>query len=104
MEILSNNIGIFGEDGGSKVEEKLEGGSGDWEEIENQLKKERIKYKPSSSVMNQSHSLFKMEAKFNIKSYHGEINALKLNHLLQQLEFYFNVHQIEEGQIFHLRS
>lgn len=46
--------------------------------------------------MNQS--LFKVEAKFDIKPYHDEIDALKLKHWLQQLEVYFSVHQIEEGQ------
>jgi len=39
-----------------------------------------------------------MEAKVNIKPYHSEINALKLNHWLQQLEVYFSNHRIEEGQ------
>lgn len=39
-----------------------------------------------------------MEAKVDIKPYHGEIDTLKLNHWLQQLEVYFSVHHIEEGQ------
>jgi len=39
-----------------------------------------------------------MEEKVNIKLYHGEIETLKLNHRLQQLEFYFSVHQIKEGK------
>lgn len=34
----------------------------------------------------------------DIKSYHDEIYALNLNQWLQQLEVYFNVHQIEEEQ------
>ena len=48
--------------------------------------------------MNKSQPLFKMEAKVYINSYHNEIDALKLNHWLQQLEVYFNIHQIEEEQ------
>lgn len=67
-------------------------------EMENQSKKGPKKDKSSLSVMNQSKSLFKIEEKIHIKSYHGEIDGMKLNHWLQQLEVYFNVHQIEEGQ------
>lgn len=52
--------------------------SGYREDADNQLKKELGKDQPSLSVVNQS--LFKVEAKVNIKPYHGEINALKLNH------------------------
>ena len=37
-----------------------------------------------------------METKVNIKPYQGEIDALKLNHWLQQLEAYFSVHHIDE--------
>jgi hypothetical protein len=39
-----------------------------------------------------------MEAKVDIKLYQGEIDALKMNHSLQQLEVYFSVHHIDEGQ------
>ena len=39
-----------------------------------------------------------MEAKVYINPYKGEIDALKLNHWLQQLEVYFNVHHIDEEQ------
>jgi len=59
MVALSNNLGIFGEEGGSNVEEKSEGGSGDREDADNQRKKEHGKDQPSSSFMNQS--LFKVE-------------------------------------------
>jgi hypothetical protein len=48
--------------------------------------------------VNPSQSLFKMEAKVNIKPYQGEINALKLNHWWQQLEVYFSIHHIKEEQ------
>ena len=48
--------------------------------------------------MNPSRSLFKMEVKVDIKPYQGEINALKLNHWLQQLEVYFSVHHIDVEQ------
>jgi len=80
MAALSNNLGIFGEEGGLNVEEKSEGASGDWEDVDNQPKKEPRKDQPNLSVLNQS--LFKVEEKFNIKSYHGDIDALKLNHQL----------------------
>jgi len=39
-----------------------------------------------------------MKVKFDIKSYQGEIDALKVNHYLQQLEFYFSFHHIKEEQ------
>ena len=51
------------------------------EDAENQLKKELKKDQPSLSVMNQS--LFKVEENVEIKLYHNEIDALKLNHWLQ---------------------
>jgi hypothetical protein len=37
-----------------------------------------------------------MEVKVDIKPYQGEIDAVKLNHWLQQLEVYFSVHHIDE--------
>jgi hypothetical protein len=37
-----------------------------------------------------------MEVKVDINPYQGEIDALKLNHWLQQLEFYFSIHHIDE--------
>jgi hypothetical protein len=37
-----------------------------------------------------------MEAKVDIKPYQGEINSLKLNHSLQQLDVYFSDHHIDE--------
>jgi hypothetical protein len=37
-----------------------------------------------------------MEAKVDIKPYQGEINCVKLNHWLHQLEVYFSVHNIDE--------
>ena len=39
-----------------------------------------------------------MEVKVDIKPYQGEIDDLKLYHLLQKLEVYFSVHHIEEEQ------
>ena len=48
----------------------------------------------STNVISQS--LLEMEAKVDIKSYQGEIDALKLNNWLQQLEVYFSIHQIDE--------
>jgi hypothetical protein len=60
--------------------------------------KESEKEQSSSSVMNPSQSLFKMEVKVDINPYQGEIDALKLNHWLQQLEVYFSIHHIDEEQ------
>jgi hypothetical protein len=60
------------------------------------LWKEPEKEKLSSSVVNPSLSLFKMEEKVYIKTYQGEIDALKMNHWLQQLEVYFSIHHIDE--------
>jgi hypothetical protein len=37
-----------------------------------------------------------MEEKLGISPYHCEIDALKLNHSLQQLEIYFNIHHVDE--------
>jgi hypothetical protein len=39
-----------------------------------------------------------MEAKVDINPYQGDIDALKLKHWLQQLEVYFSVHHLDEGQ------
>ena len=38
-----------------------------------------------------------MEVKVDINPYQGEIDALKLNHWLQQLDVYFSIHHIDEG-------
>jgi hypothetical protein len=46
--------------------------------------------------VNPSQSLFKMEEKVDIKPYQDDIEALKLNHWLQQPEFYFSIHHIDE--------
>jgi hypothetical protein len=39
-----------------------------------------------------------MEVKVDIKPYQGDINTLKLNHWSQQLEVYFSIDHIDEGQ------
>jgi len=39
-----------------------------------------------------------MEEKVGINLYHGENDAMKMNHWLQQLEVYFSIHQIDEGK------
>jgi hypothetical protein len=39
-----------------------------------------------------------MEVKVDIKPYKCDIDTLRLNHWLQQLEFYFSVQHIEEAQ------
>jgi hypothetical protein len=48
--------------------------------------------------VNPSQSLFNMEWKLNINPYQADNIALKLNHWLQQLEFYFIIHHINEEQ------
>jgi hypothetical protein len=40
--------------------------------------------------------MFKVEAKVDIKPYLNENDGVKLNQWLQQLEVYFNVHNIGE--------
>jgi hypothetical protein len=37
-----------------------------------------------------------MEMKVDINPYQFDIDALKLSHWLQQLEFYFSVHHLDE--------
>jgi len=39
-----------------------------------------------------------MEVKVDIDPYQGEINVVKLNNYLQQVEVYFSVHNIDEEQ------
>jgi hypothetical protein len=39
-----------------------------------------------------------MEEKVDIKTYQADIDALKINHWLQQLEVYFSIHHIDEGK------
>jgi hypothetical protein len=75
---------------------RSEGKSKDNEDPEKESQKELGKEQPTSSVVNPSQSLFKMEAKVDIKPYQGEINSLKLNHSLQQLDVYFSDHHIDE--------
>ena len=82
--------------GGSNFEIKLEGKSEDKDDPKKEPRKEVEKDQSSFHANFPSQSLFKMEAKDGIKSYQGEIGALKLNHWLQQLEAYFSIHQIDE--------
>jgi hypothetical protein len=56
------------------------GNRGDNEDPEKESRKEPKKEQSSSSTINPSQSLFKMEEKVDIKPYQGEIDALKLNH------------------------
>lgn len=48
------------------------------------------------SAMKHSQSLFKTEAKVNFKLYQGDIETLKLNHRLKQLQVYFHVNHTQE--------
>lgn len=53
MENIESKLGI-NEDGCSNLEAKLEGKSGDRDEIERKSKKEHKKEQPSSCIMNHS--------------------------------------------------
>jgi hypothetical protein len=64
--------------------------------LRKESQKELEKEQSSSSAMNPSQSIFKMEEKVDINPHQGEIDALKLNHWLQQLEVYFIIHDIDE--------
>jgi len=37
-----------------------------------------------------------MEEKVDLNPYQGEIDVVKLNHWLQQVQVYFNIHHIDE--------
>jgi hypothetical protein len=98
IEALESKLILFKEVGGTNLEIRLDGKPRDNEDPENESHKEPEREKPSSSSINPSQYLFKMEVKVNIKPHQGEINALNLNHWLQQLEVYFNVYHIYEEQ------
>lgn len=73
MKTLTNKLKLFGERGDSSIEVKSKVKLGDHEEP----KKESMKPKKeqlSSSIVNHSQSLLKMEAKVGIKLYQSEIN------------------------------
>jgi hypothetical protein len=72
--------------------------SGDQENLGKELWKELEKEQSRLSVINSSQSLLNMEAKVDINPYQGDIDSLKLNHWLKQLEVYFSVHHIDEEQ------
>jgi hypothetical protein len=98
MAALASKLEPYEEAGGSNSKIGSEGKSGDNEDPEKESRKGLEKDQPSLSVVNPSQSIFKMEAKVGIKPYQGEINALKLNHWLRQLEVYFSIHHIDEEQ------
>jgi hypothetical protein len=98
MVALTNKLGLFREVGSSKLEIRSEGKPRDNEDPKKESRKELEKEQPSSSVVTLAQFLFKMEVKVDIKPYLGEINAIKLNHWLQQLEVYFSIYHIEEEQ------
>jgi hypothetical protein len=98
MVALARNLRPFREVGGSNSEIRSDGKLGDNEDPKKESWKEPKKEKLSSSTINPSQYLFNMEEKVDINPYQGEIDALKLNHWLQQLEVYFNIHHIDEEQ------
>lgn len=61
VSAFSNMLWLLEEDGGSNTKERLEERLGDQEETKNQPNKGPKRDRPSSSVMNHSHPLFKME-------------------------------------------
>jgi hypothetical protein len=93
---LENKFGLLGDVGGFNSEVGLDKKSRDNEDPKKELKKELEKEQTSSNVIASSQSLFEMEAKVDIKPCQGEIDCLKLNHWVQQLEVYFSVHNIGE--------
>jgi hypothetical protein len=100
VEALASNLGPFKEIGSSNSEIRSKGKSRDNQDLEKESGKEPEKEKSSFSSINLSQSLLNMEVKVDIKTYQGEIDALKLNHWLQQLEFYFRIdHRDEEKNI-----
>jgi hypothetical protein len=96
MAALVSNLIPFGKVGGSNSEFVSNGKLGDSEDLEKESKKELEKEKSCSSTITPSQTLFKMEAKVDINPYQREIDVVKLNHWLQQLEVCFNVHDIDE--------
>ena len=90
MATLESTFGHLRDFGGSYSDLGFEEKSKDKSDLE----KESTKELSSSSTNIPSQSLFKMEVKVDIKPYQGEIDALKLNHWLQQLEVYISIHQI----------
>jgi len=98
MAALASKLESFGYYGGSNLEIESEVKSGDREDSGKESWKEFEKEKPSLSVVNPSQYLFNMEEKVDLNPYQGEIDALKSNHWLQQLEVYFSVDHIYEGK------
>jgi hypothetical protein len=96
MTALASKLGPFMEVRISNSEIGSDWKSGDNEESEKESRKEPKKKQPSSRSIAPSMSLFKMEVKVDIKQCKGDIDALNLNHWLQQLEVYFSVHNIYE--------
>jgi hypothetical protein len=99
MVALARKLRFFKDDGGTNSKIGSEGKSGDHEDSRKESQKESEKQQLISSVINPSHSLFNMEVKLDINPYQGEIDALKLNHWLQQLEVYFSVHCIDKRKM-----
>ena len=100
MEALANKFEPFKEVGASNLEAGSDEKLRDSEDPEKELKKGPEKEQPSSSAITPSQPLFKMEEKVDINPYQGDIDVVKLNHWLQQLEVYFSVHNINEERKF----
>jgi hypothetical protein len=64
--------------------------------FKNKEMKEDLKLEKVSSSSTSYQSSFKLEAKVDIKPYEGEVNTIKPNHRLQQLEVYFIMHNVNE--------
>jgi hypothetical protein len=75
MEALARNLRSLREVGGSNSEIRSYGKPMDNEDLEKESWKELKKEDLSSSTLNPSQSLFKMEEKLDIKPYQGEIDA-----------------------------
>ena len=88
MVALERNFVPFIEISRSNLEVGLDGKSGDTKNQKKELKK--MLEKDTSSLISNSYSpyIFNVEGKVDIKHYKGETDVIKLNQLLQQLEFF----------------
>jgi hypothetical protein len=97
MATLENKFGSLGS-GRSNSEVGSYKKSRDNENPKKELKRDPNKERLSLSAITSSQYLFKVEVKVDIKPCQDEIDVLKLNRWLQQLEVYFSVNNIGEDK------
>jgi hypothetical protein len=64
------------------------------EKKRSQRKNARLNQRWGNAANSKTHVPFHVEAKVDIKPYVGEVDAIKLNQWLQQMEVYFSVHEV----------